>query len=92
MVKERGKGPNEIPGTSHHALHYAWVVLSVGMFVVLGALGLARFGYSLVLPEMQRALTLDNSGAGILATVNLVGYLGLALVGGRWLPGTALGW
>jgi len=63
-------------------IHYAWVVLSVGTFVVLGALGLARFGYSLVLPEMQRALSLDNSGAGVLATVNLVGYLGLALIGG----------
>ena len=81
MMKERGV-PDEVPGTPHHALHYAWVVLSVGTFVVFGALGLARFGYSLVLPEMQRALTLDNSGAGVLATVNLVGYLALALAGG----------
>lgn len=63
-------------------VHYAWIVLAVGTFVVFGALGLARFGYSLVLPEMQRALDLDNSGAGVLATVNLVGYLALALAGG----------
>jgi sugar phosphate permease len=73
------KGSSKAP---RHAVHYAWVVLAVGTFVVLGALGLARFGYSLVLPDMQRALNLDNSGAGILATVNLVGYLGLAMIGG----------
>jgi sugar phosphate permease len=62
--------------------HYAWVVLAVGTFVVFGALGLARFGYSLLLPSMQNALNLDNSGAGILATANLSGYLVLALAGG----------
>jgi len=61
---------------------YAWVVLAVGTFVVFGALGLARFGYSLLLPSMQSALNLDNSGAGILATANLSGYLVLALAGG----------
>jgi sugar phosphate permease len=63
-------------------LHYAWAVLAVGTFVVFGALGLARFGYSLLLPSMQSALDLDNSGAGVLATVNLAGYLLLALAGG----------
>jgi len=61
---------------------YAWTVLAVGTLVVFGALGLARFGYSLLLPSMQGALSLDNSGAGVLATVNLAGYLVLALVGG----------
>jgi sugar phosphate permease len=73
---------NTVSGRNGKGLHYAWVVLAVGTFVVFGALGLARFGYSLVLPEMQRALGLDNSGAGALATVNLVGYLALALAGG----------
>ena len=63
-------------------VHYAWVVLAVGAFVVFGALGLARFGYSLLLPSMQNALNIDNSGTGGLATVNLVGYLVLALIGG----------
>jgi sugar phosphate permease len=62
--------------------HYAWFVLAVGTFVVFGALGLARFGYSLLLPSMQSALELDNSGAGVLATSNLTGYLVLALIGG----------
>ena len=63
-------------------VRYAWVVLIVGTFIVFGSLGLARFGYSLVLPSMQSALNLDNRGAGGLATANLVGYLLLSLVGG----------
>ncbi|MCX5772349.1 MAG: MFS transporter, partial [Candidatus Hydrogenedentes bacterium] len=63
-------------------VHYAWVVLVTATVVVFGALGLARFGYAAVLPEMQRGLGLDNSEAGVLATANLFGYLLLALFGG----------
>jgi len=63
-------------------IHYAWAVLAVGTLTVFGALGLARFSYSLVLPSMQTALNLDNTGAGGLATANLTGYLLLSLVGG----------
>ncbi|UCB45271.1 MAG: MFS transporter, partial [Spirochaetota bacterium] len=63
-------------------VHYAWFILAVGVFVVFGSLGLARFGYSLLLPPMQSALSIDNSGAGGLATANLIGYLALALIGG----------
>jgi MFS family permease len=62
--------------------HYAWIVLAVGTLIVTGALGLARFGYSLVLPAMQGGLGMDNTGAGALATVNLIGYLALSLLGG----------
>ena len=50
--------------------------------VVFGSLGLARFGYTMVLPDMQAGLDIDNSQTGVLATANLVGYLALALVGG----------
>lgn len=63
-------------------VHYAWVVLATATLVVFGALGLARFGYAAVLPEMQQALGLDNSQAGALATANLFGYLVLAVFGG----------
>jgi MFS family permease len=63
-------------------IHYAWIILTVGTFIVAGSLGLARFGYSLVLPQMQSSLHLDNTGAGGLATANLIGYLLLALIGG----------
>jgi MFS family permease len=63
-------------------IHYAWVVLTIGTLTVFGSLGLARFGYSVVLPSMQSALNLENTGAGGLATANLTGYLLLSLIGG----------
>ena len=62
--------------------HYAWVVLGVGTLVVFGSLGLARFGYTMLLPPMQAGLHLDNTQAGALATANLAAYLVLAVVGG----------
>jgi MFS family permease len=61
---------------------YGWIVLAVGVGVVFGALGLARFGYTLVLPAMQQGLHIANTQAGFLATVNLAGYLVLAVAGG----------
>lgn len=62
----------------------------MGTLVVFGSLGLARFGYTMVLPSMQEGLSIDNTQTGGLATSNLAGYLVLALVGGaaasRWSP------
>jgi sugar phosphate permease len=63
-------------------IHRGWLVLLVGALVVFGALGLARFGYTMLLPPMQAALGLDNTQAGALATANLAGYLTLAVLGG----------
>lgn len=63
-------------------LHYGWVVLIVGTVAVFGAIGVARFGYSLLLPAMQRALNMDNTQAGLLASFNLLGYVALAALGG----------
>ncbi len=63
-------------------IHYGWVVLAIGTLVVFGSLGLARFGYSMVLPAMQTGLGMDNTEAGALATANLVGYLALSVIGG----------
>lgn len=62
--------------------HYGWVVLGMGTLVVFGALGLARFGYSIVLPAMQVGLGMDNTQAGALATANLIGYLVSCVIGG----------
>jgi len=68
--------------SSSRRFHYGWVVLVVGTLVVFGSLGLARFGYSVVLPSMQVGLGMDNTQAGGLATANLVGYLALSVIGG----------
>lgn len=62
--------------------NYSWVVLVMGIFVVFGALGLARYGYTMVLPSMQVELGMNNSQAGLLAAFNLAGYLIFALIGG----------
>ena len=70
------------PVTRKPRWHYGWVVLIVGTLVVFGALGLARFGYTVVLPSMQAELGLDNTQAGGLATANLIGYLTVSLIGG----------
>jgi MFS family permease len=63
-------------------LHYGWVVLAMGILVVFGSLGLARFGYTMVLPSMQEGLGIDNAQTGALATANLIGYLAMAVIGG----------
>lgn len=63
-------------------LHYGWVILTVGTLTVLGSLGFARFGYTMILPAMQTALGLSNTQTGGLATGNFIGYLSLAVIGG----------
>ena len=68
--------------SSKLSFHYGWVIMVVSMLTVLGALGFARFGYTMILPDMQTALGLENTQTGALATGNFVGYLALALVGG----------
>jgi len=77
-MSERPLQPDPAPDR----LHYAWVILAVGALVVFGALGLARFGYTMLLPPMQGDLGLDNTQAGALATANLAGYLALTVIGG----------
>ena len=64
------------------ALHYGWVILVLATLVAFGALGLARFGYSIVLPAMQVDLGMDNTQAGVLAAIHVVGYLIASLLGG----------
>ena len=56
-------------------LHYGFVVLGLVILVVFSALGLARFGYTSILPAMQAALQLSNTQTGVLQSWNLIGYL-----------------
>ncbi|HEX3046642.1 MAG TPA: MFS transporter [Bacillota bacterium] len=63
-------------------IHYGWIVLAMGTLAVFGALGLARFGYSTILPAIQSNLNLNNEQAGRLATFNLAGYLLMSGIGG----------
>ncbi len=81
--------------SSPSRFHYGWVILAMATLVVFGALGLARFGYTAVLPAMQAELEMNNTQAGALATANLVGYLALSVIGGamaaRYGPRAVIG-
>ena len=68
--------------TSPGRLHYAWVVLAASVATVFASLGLARFGYTMILPEMRQGLHLSYTQMGALATGNFVGYLVFAVLGG----------
>ena len=57
-------------------------MLTLSVLVVFGSLGLTRFGYGMVLPEMKTGLAIDNTGAGGMATASLAGYLTLSVLGG----------
>ncbi len=63
-------------------VHYGMVVLAMIVLAVFGGLGLARFGYTSILPAMQEGLGLSNTQTGELQSANLVGYLLTAVVAG----------
>ena len=70
MKKKAVTEKKQAPG-----LHYGIIVLSLIVLSVFSALGLARFGYTSILPAMQESLHLSNTQAGELQTINLIGYL-----------------
>jgi len=62
--------------------YYSLIIIIICTIGVMGALGFARFGYTMILPEMKKGLELDDSQAGDLATGNMIGYLLLAITCG----------
>ena len=65
-------------------IHYAWIIVGTGVIGVMGALGLGRFGYTVILPAMKEGLGLNYGQMGLLGTGNLIGYLFFSLLGGFW--------
>ncbi len=63
-------------------LHYGLVMLGAIILAVFSSLGLARFGYTSILPAMQDALKLSNTQTGELQSWNLIGYLLAVVVAG----------
>ena len=61
--------------------HYAWIVVATGAIGTMGALGLGRFGYTVILPAMKDGLGLNYGQLGLLGTGNLIGYLVFSLLG-----------
>ncbi|MEM4246119.1 MAG: YbfB/YjiJ family MFS transporter [Candidatus Bathyarchaeia archaeon] len=56
------------------------VILS-GLLAVLGSLGFARFGYSMILPGMKEGLGLTYTEVGIMESANFLGYMAFAIAG-----------
>ena len=68
--------------TGQTTLHYGWIIVAVGVAVVIAALGLGRFGYTVILPGMKVGLSLDAVKAADLATGNMIGYLSFSVISG----------
>jgi predicted MFS family arabinose efflux permease len=64
--------------------HPARLILVLSLAPTIG-LGIGRFAYALVLPDMRDSLHWSYSAAGFMNTVNAVGYLAGALLASRMI-------
>jgi predicted MFS family arabinose efflux permease len=62
--------------------HPARLILILSLAPIIG-LGIGRFAYSLVLPDMRDSLGWSYSAAGFMNTINAAGYLGGALAAAK---------
>jgi predicted MFS family arabinose efflux permease len=67
------------PERSLPATHAARLILVLSLTPTIG-LGIGRFAYSLVLPDMRDTLGWSYSAAGFMNTINAAGYLAGALI------------
>src|SRR3981081_1988460 len=70
------------PDRPAHYVHPARLILILSLAPTVG-LGIGRFAYSLVLPDMRDALGWSYSAAGFMNTINAAGYLAGALLASR---------
>ncbi len=72
------------PDRSPRFQHPARLILILSLAPVIG-LGIGRFAYALVLPDMRDQLGWSYSAAGFMNTINAVGYLAGALLASRMI-------
>ncbi len=61
---------------------YALLVLVAGALTMAGAAGFARYAFPLLLPDMREALNATYGHMGMMVTVNNIGYVITASLGG----------
>jgi len=71
--------PSTVPDRASHYAHPAWLILMLSLSPTVG-IGIGRFAYALVLPDMRESLGWSYSAAGFMNTVNAIGYLAGALL------------
>src|SRR5229473_551870 len=74
--------PLHAPDRPQSYVHPARLILILSLAPTVG-LGIGRFAYSLVLPDMRDALGWSYSAAGFMNTINAAGYLAGALIASR---------
>src|ERR1700676_4397627 len=74
--------PLHAPDRPQLYVHPARLILILSLAPTVG-LGIGRFAYSLVLPDMRDALGWSYSGAGFMNTINAAGYLAGALMAAK---------
>ena len=76
------ENPVKTPDRPSPPAHPARLILILSLAPIIG-LGIGRFAYSLVLPDMRDSLGWSYSAAGFMNTINAAGYLAGALVAAR---------
>jgi predicted MFS family arabinose efflux permease len=74
--------PLHVPERPQPYAHPARLILILSLAPTIG-LGIGRFAYSLVLPDMRDSLGWSYSAAGFMNTINAAGYLAGALIAAR---------
>ena len=69
-MSQKGQALNQ-----NDTVHYGWVIVFTGMFVLFSCLGLGRFSLGMLLPSMSNSLNLNYSQMGLIGTGNFVGYM-----------------
>src|SRR6202048_1345165 len=81
-VSLRRRFPLHAPDPPPPSVHPARRILILSLAPTVG-LGIGRFAYSLVLPDMRDALGWSYSAAGFMNTINADGYLAGALIASK---------
>jgi predicted MFS family arabinose efflux permease len=78
------ENPVKAPDRASSPAHLARLILILSLAPTVG-LGIGRFAYSLVLPDMRDTLGWSYSAAGFMNTINAAGYLAGALLASRMI-------